>query len=93
MKEFIVFIVKHLVDNPDEVRVTEKQDDKGMLYRLYVNESDIGRVVGKEGRTAKSIRTLLNAAAARRGLRASLEIMDATRRAAEARSAERGDEI
>jgi uncharacterized protein len=76
MKAFIEFIVKHLVEDPDLVKVTEEQTERGYLYRLTVGESDIGRVVGKEGRTAKSIRTLLAAVAARQGKRANLEIMD-----------------
>jgi predicted RNA-binding protein YlqC (UPF0109 family) len=83
MKEFIEFIVKHLVTDPDKVSVTEEQNDKGFLYKLSVGENDIGRVVGKEGRTARSIRTLLTAAAARRGQRANLEILDGSKEAAE----------
>lgn len=76
MKEFIEFIVKHLVEDPDEVEVTEEKSEKGLLYKLKVGENDIGRVVGKEGRTARSLRTLLNATAARLGKRANLEILD-----------------
>ncbi len=76
MKDFIEFIAKHLVDDPDQVRVSEEETEKGMKYRLSVSEDDIGRVVGKEGRTARSIRTLLTAAAARQGKRANLEIVD-----------------
>lgn len=76
MKEFIEFIVKHLVEDPDRVKVTEEKNEKGLLFKLKVGESDIGRVVGKEGRTARSLRTLLNATAARRGQRANLEIID-----------------
>ncbi len=76
MKEFIEFIVKHLVEDPDQVDVVEEEHEKGILFKLSVGEKDIGRVVGKEGRTARSLRTLLNAVAARRGFRANLEIMD-----------------
>ena len=83
MKEFIEFIVKHLVIDPDQVSVTEEQNEKGFLYKLSVGENDIGRVVGKEGRTARSIRTLLTAAAARRGQRANLEILDGSKEASE----------
>lgn len=79
MRDFIEFIAKHLVDDPDQVHVTEEETDKGLQLKLTVNENDIGRVVGKEGRTAKSIRTLLNAAAARQGKRANLEIMDGSK--------------
>ena len=83
MKEFIEFIVKHLVIDPDQVSVTEEQNEKGFLYKLSVGENDIGRVVGKEGRTARSIRTLLTAAAARRGQRANLEILDGSKESSE----------
>lgn len=83
MKEFIEFIVKHLVEDPDQVWVTEEKNEKGLLYKLVVGENDIGRVVGKEGRTARSIRTLLTAAAARQGKRANLEILDGTRERAD----------
>jgi len=76
MKEFIEFIVQHLVEDPDQVKVTEEKNDKGLLYKLKVGDNDIGRVVGKEGRTARYLRTLLNATAARQGTRANLEILD-----------------
>ena len=83
MKNFIEFIVKHLVEDPDQVRVTVEENERGLLFKLSVGENDIGRVVGKEGRTARSIRTLLTAAAARQGKRASLEILDGTREPSE----------
>ncbi|MBU0517849.1 KH domain-containing protein [bacterium] len=76
MKEFIEFIAKHLVEDPDQVSVSVEESEKGLLYRLTVGERDIGRVVGKEGRTARSMRTLLTASAARLGQRANLEIVD-----------------
>jgi len=76
MKEFIEFIARHLVEDPDQVEVTVDESEKGLLFRLIVGEKDIGRVVGKEGRTARSLRTLLTAVAARRGQRANLEIVD-----------------
>ncbi|MFH1861726.1 MAG: KH domain-containing protein [bacterium] len=76
MKEFVEFIAKHLVENPDLVHVDEEQNEKGIIYKLTVGQSDLGRVVGREGRTARSMRTLLMAACARRGFRATLEIVD-----------------
>lgn len=79
MKEFIEFIARHLVENPDLVKVVEEDSDKGLVYKLSVGSGDLGRVVGKEGRTARSIRTLLTAACARQGRRATLEIVDDTR--------------
>ena len=80
MREFVEFIAKHLVDDPDQVQVSEEENEKGLLLKLKVGESDIGRVVGKDGRTARSIRTLLTAVAARQGRRASLEIVDGSSR-------------
>lgn len=80
MEEFISFIVKHLVDNPDAVRVEHLEKESGRhLYRLNVGDGDLGQVIGKEGKTAKSIRTLVIAVAARKGLRAGFEIVDPAR--------------
>jgi uncharacterized protein len=80
MEEFISFIVKHLVDNPDAVRVEHLEKESGRhLYRLNVGDGDLGQVIGKEGKTAKSIRTLVIAAAARKGERAAFEIVDPAR--------------
>lgn len=80
MEEFISFVVKHLVDNPDAVRVEHVEKESGRhLYRLHVGEGDLGQVIGKEGKTAKSIRTLVVAAAARKGIRAGFEIEDPAR--------------
>jgi uncharacterized protein len=81
MEEFISFIVKHLVENPDAVRVEGAEKDNGRhVYRLHVGDGDLGQVIGKEGKTAKSIRTLVIAVAARNGLRAGFEIVDPARR-------------
>jgi len=80
MREFIEFMAKHLVEKPDLVRVTEEENEKGSVFKLSVGEGDLGRVVGKEGRTARSLRTLLTAACARQGKRATLEILDETRK-------------
>ena len=76
MKEFIEYIVKNLVDNPDEVSVVEVEGTRTTVYELRVGEGDLGKVIGKEGKTAKSIRTILSAAAARQGKRAVLEILE-----------------
>ncbi len=77
MKEFIEFIAKHLVDNPDQVSVDEKvsEDDK-VLLSLQVQSDDVGKVIGKQGKTAQAMRTLLTAIAAKDGKRAMLEILD-----------------
>lgn len=76
MKEFIEHIVRALVDQPDEVEVTEIEGTRTTVYELRVGQGDLGKVIGKAGQTAKSIRTLLAAAAARKGKRAVLEILE-----------------
>lgn len=76
MKEFIEYIVKNLVDNPDKVTVAEIEGSRTTVYELRVGEGELGKVIGKEGKTAKSIRTLLSAVSARQGKRAVLEILE-----------------
>ncbi len=76
MKDFILFIVKHLVDDPDAVTVNEVDGEKTVVYELRVGPGDMGKVIGKRGQTAKSIRTLLAAASAKTGKRAVLEILE-----------------
>ncbi|RMH69013.1 MAG: KH domain-containing protein [Gemmatimonadetes bacterium] len=76
MKELIEYIAKALVDHPDEVEVTEVEGEKVTVYELRVGDGDLGKVIGKHGRTARSLRTLLNAAAAKMGKRAVLEILE-----------------
>jgi len=76
MKEFIEFIVKALVDNPDQVDVKEVLGSRTTVYELHVGQGDLGKVIGKQGQTAKSIRTLLAAVSARQGKRAVLEILE-----------------
>lgn len=77
MKQFIEFIAKHLVDNPDSVSIEEKQpDEKKVVLTLKVGAEDVGKVIGKQGKTAQAMRTLLTAIAAKEGKRAILEILD-----------------
>lgn len=77
MKEFIEFIAKHLVDNPDSVSIEEKMpEDKKVILTLKVQADDVGKVIGKQGKTAQAMRTLLTAIAAKEGKRAILEILD-----------------
>lgn len=64
MKELVEVIAKALVDNPDEVVVTERESGKSTIVELKVAPSDMGKVIGKQGRIAKSIRTVVKAAAA-----------------------------
>lgn len=76
MKELIELIAKALVDEPDQVRVTEIEGERVTIIELRVAPSDLGKVIGKQGRTARSIRTLLNATATKLRKRAVLEILE-----------------
>lgn len=76
MREFIEYVVKALVDHPDEVTITQIDGEKTVIFELRCNESDIGKVIGKNGRTIKAIRTLLGSAAAKANIRAMLEIVE-----------------
>ena len=77
MKEFIEFIAKHLVDNPDGVVIDEKNPEENkVVLSLKVQADDVGKVIGKQGKTAQAMRTLLTAIAAKEGKRAILKILD-----------------
>lgn len=76
MKEFIEYIVKNLVDYPDEVRINEVNGTHSLIIELSVAKTDIGKVIGKKGKTIHAIRTLLMSVASRNGLRVSLEIIE-----------------
>ncbi|MEO0070646.1 MAG: KH domain-containing protein [candidate division WOR-3 bacterium] len=76
MKELIEYIAKALVDHPDQVQVKEVAGEKTLIYELRVGQGDLGKVIGKEGRTAKSIRAIISAAAMKQGKRAQLEILE-----------------
>ncbi len=75
MKEIVEFIAKSIVNLPDEVVVTEEATDEGTTVKLQVAEEDKGRVIGKQGRVAEAIRTLLRVKAAKQGTRVTLEII------------------
>jgi predicted RNA-binding protein YlqC (UPF0109 family) len=75
-KELVEYIVKSLVDEPDAVEVSVIEGEKSTILELKVASGDIGKVIGKQGRIAKAIRTLLLAATAKDGKRAVLEILD-----------------
>jgi predicted RNA-binding protein YlqC (UPF0109 family) len=74
MKELVETIAKALVDNPSEVVVTEEETDKALVVSLKVAESDMGKVIGKQGRIAKSIRTVVKAASAKDDKKVFVEI-------------------
>lgn len=73
-KEFIEYVVKMLVDNPDAVKVDRKIDEMGVLITLDVDPKDMGMVIGREGMTAKALRTLLRVIGARNNARVNLKI-------------------
>ncbi len=74
MKEFIEYIARNLVDDPDSVKVDEKEEDNRVTYTLHVSKTDLGKVIGKQGKTAKSMRILLTAVAAKHNKSGHLEI-------------------
>ncbi|WP_078554720.1 KH domain-containing protein [Bacillus alkalicellulosilyticus] len=76
MKELIEHITKALVDYPDDVNVKEIEDEKGMIVKLSVHADDMGKVIGKQGRVAKAIRSVVHAAALNENKRVRLDIVE-----------------
>ena len=76
LKDLVEFIVKKLVDRPESVNVSEVSGEQSIIIELRVASEDLGKVIGKEGRIARSIRTLVHAAATKDGKRAVLEILE-----------------
>lgn len=76
MKDLIETIVKPLVDFPEDVRVDVQEDDHRVIYRLSVNKTDMGKVIGKQGRVAKAIRTVVYAAGSSQQKKLYLEIVE-----------------
>jgi predicted RNA-binding protein YlqC (UPF0109 family) len=76
MKELVRYLAESLVTNPDAVEIKESENDGASIIEIKVAKEDLGRIIGKQGRTAKSIRTLVNAAASRENRRVSLEIVE-----------------
>lgn len=76
MKELVQYLAKSLVNNPDAVEVKETEGDTASVLELKVAKEDLGRIIGKQGRTAKSIRTIVNAAASRTNRKVVLEIVE-----------------
>ena len=76
MKELLAYIARNLVDNPDAVNVTEIQGDGETVLELRAAPEDMGKVIGRQGRIAKEIRTLIRSVAQRSGTRVSVEIVD-----------------
>lgn len=78
-QQFVEFIVKSLVSKPDAVKIERRIDEKGVLLELTVDPEDLGRVIGKRGATAQSIRTLLRALGTKNDARYNLKIVDVDR--------------
>lgn len=78
-QQFVEFIVKSLVNNPDAVKIDRRIDEKGVLLELTVDAEDLGRVIGKRGATAQSLRTLLRALGTKNEARYNLKIVDVDR--------------
>jgi len=76
MKDLVQYLAESLVNNPAAVEVTETAREEASIFELKVAKEDLGRVIGRQGRTAKSIRTLLNAAASKSNRKALLEIIE-----------------
>lgn len=76
MKELVETVCKSLVDNPDDVKVTQIDGEQTTILELRVHQSDLGKVIGKQGRTARAIRTILAAAGMKQKRRFNLEIIE-----------------
>jgi len=77
MKEFVEYIIRNLVDNPDSVDVQTRDEENGVLLELRVDPQDVGKVVGKKGRTINAVRTITMMACARLGCRVRIELVEA----------------
>ena len=75
MKELLAVIAKSLVDEPENVFITEREDERSVVFELHVAENDMGKVIGKQGRIAKCIRTVMKAAGSRENKHVSVEIV------------------
>lgn len=75
MEELLTFLAKSLVDHPDDVSVTRVDGENTVVYELRVNDDDMGKVIGKQGRIAKSIRTIIKAAASKEEKRVVVDIL------------------
>jgi predicted RNA-binding protein YlqC (UPF0109 family) len=75
MKDLLEYIIKAIVAEPDAVKITEENSDEGLLFKLEVADDDKGRVIGRQGRVAQALRTLLRVKAAKEDTRVRLEIV------------------
>ena len=76
MKDLLVYIAKSLVDNPDEVTVTEKESESETVYELHVAPADMGKVIGRHGKIAREIRILMRSVGQKQGKHVTVDIVD-----------------
>lgn len=76
MKELLTYIAKNLVDNPDQVNITEREAGEETVFEVRVADTDMGKIIGRQGRIVKEIRVLMRSVAQRQGKKVSVEIMD-----------------
>ena len=76
MIELVEYIIKQIVDNPDKVKVGEKEENGVMIYHVTVDVKDRGRVIGREGKTIKALRLLVNAASSKVGRKSVVKVVD-----------------
>jgi predicted RNA-binding protein YlqC (UPF0109 family) len=76
VKEFLDFVIRQLVDYPDEVMLSEIPNGRTTIFKVQLRQSDVGRVIGRNGQTIQAIRALLASSASRHGQRATLEIVE-----------------
>jgi predicted RNA-binding protein YlqC (UPF0109 family) len=75
MKQLIETIAKALVDQPEDVQIHEREEERSIVYQLTVHPNDVGKVIGKQGRIAKALRTVVQSAAVKKNKRVQIEIM------------------
>jgi uncharacterized protein len=76
VRQFLEFIIRQLVDFPDEVMLSEIPSGRMTVFRLQLRQSDVGRIIGRNGQTIRAIRALLSSSAARHGQKATLDIVE-----------------
>ncbi len=76
MRELVEYLVKALVDNPEQAKVTEVEGEQSVIYEVRVAPEDMGKIIGKQGRIAKAIRTIVRAACVKNGKKAIVEILE-----------------
>ena len=76
MKDMLELIIKNLVDNPSDVSIVEKAEEKAVTYEVSVNKDDMGKVIGKQGKMAKAIRSIIKAIAVKEHKRVNVEFVD-----------------